>query len=89
MLIRISPDGGEVVHLYDDTINQITNKHSDVRIDRATNVFFDNVEKMWKIKMLVKGYLHGVCLPESFVNRADALEYEKIILEDLMREHKV
>lgn len=81
MLIRISPDGKEVLHLYDDKYNQITSKHSDMEITRATDVFFDNDMQVWKIRFLSNNEV----LPVVFRNRERALKHERWILEKLLR----
>jgi hypothetical protein len=84
-LIRISPDGKEVLHLYDDKICELTGKHSTLKITRATDVFYDNEIGKWRVEMLVAGY----CLPESFTKRSEALAYEKKILEHRLRNGEV
>jgi len=87
--IRISPDGKGVVFVHDDFLKAVVERHCVVKINRATDVFYDNTSKMWKIKMLLRGYMHGVCLPEEFTTRQDAIDYEKAYLEDLIRTHKI
>jgi len=80
-LIRISPDGSEVLHLYDDKVVQITSKTSDIKVTRASDIFFDNKDKVWRIK-----FRHtNAILALSFETRAEALEYEQLVLEQDMR----
>lgn len=81
MLIRISPDGGEVVHLHNDKYNQITSKHADVEINRASDVFFDNSIKKWRIK-----FRHtNAVLAIPFDTRQEALDHEVALLENDIR----
>ena len=81
-LIRISPDGKEVLHLYNDKLIDITSKTSDVEVTRASDIFFDNETSKWKIKILATEEI----LPVSFIHRGIAQDYEKIVLEDRLRE---
>ena len=84
-LIRISPDGSEVLHLYDDKIAELTSKTSDIKINRASDVFFDNEDQVWRIK-----FRHtNAILMIPFETRAEALEYERLVLEQDMRCHFV
>lgn len=86
-LIRISPDGKEVVNIHSDSIHKIISKHSDVVINRASEVFYDNLSKGWKIKMLLKGKMHGLLLPVMFKTRQEAIDYEIDFLEALLHEN--
>lgn len=79
--IRISPDGKEVMHLYHEEYNKITSKHADVRIDRATNVFFDNDVKRWRVAFLDSDTVSE----ESFESRREALEFETKVLQVALR----
>ena len=80
-LVRISPDGKEVLHLYDDKVAQLTSKTSDIKVTRASDVFYDNESKCWRIK-----FRHtNAILALPFETRAEALEYERLVLEQDMR----
>ena len=81
-LIRISPDGKEVLHLYNDRLVDLVSKTSEMSVERASDIFFDNETSMWKIKILATKEI----LPVSFIHRGMAQEYEKIVLEDRLRE---
>lgn len=83
-LIRISPDGKEVVCLHNDFIHNIIRKHAEVNIKRATDVYYDNDEKMWKVKLL--GEPWDEVLPVKFFTRKDALYHERVYLEYLMKQ---
>lgn len=83
-LIRISPDGKEVVCLHNDFIHKIISKHSDVVIKRASDVFYDNKIKMWRVRILEP---YEELLPLKFFSREEALEFEKRFLEDSMTVH--
>ena len=85
-LIRISPDGKEVVNIFNEFIHKITSKHSDVEINRASEVFYCNNNKGWKIKMLWRGKMHGLLLPVMFKTRQEAIDYEIKFLEELLRQ---
>jgi hypothetical protein len=86
-LIRISPDGSEVVYVHNDVIHSnVTSKHSDVEIQRATDVYYDNEEKMWKVRILAEPF--NEVLPVKFYTRQQAIDYEVLWLEKLLREHK-
>ena len=85
-LIRISPDGKEVVCLHDDFVHNIIRKHSDVEIKRATDVYYNNDEKMWRVKLL--GEPWDEILPVKFFTRKEALDYERIYLEYLIKDHE-
>lgn len=84
-LVRISPDGKEVLHLYDDKLMSMTSKTSEVEVERASDVYFDNKESLWKIRILATGEI----LPASFKDRSIALVYEKIVLESRLRDGAV
>ena len=84
-LIRISPDGKEVVCLHNDFIHNIVKKHSEVNIKRATDVYYDNEEGYWRVKLL--GEPFDEVLPVKFFTREDALTHERVYLEYLMKEH--
>jgi len=89
-LIRISPDGSEVLHLYDDKLMEITSKISDVEVERATDVFFDNEDKVWRVRLLPRGVrCMETVLAVSFKTRQEALDHERSILENDMRCHFV
>jgi len=81
-LIRISPDGKEVVHLYDDEVIKLTSKTAEVQIVRASDIFFDNEAKHWMIRVLATGEI----LPATFKSRVLAMEYEKLVLENRLRD---
>ena len=87
--IRISPDGKGVVFVHDDFLKAVVERHCVVKINRATDVLYDNISGKWKIKMLLRGYMHGVCLPEDFDTREEAITFEKQHLEALIRSHKI
>jgi hypothetical protein len=80
-LIRISPDGREVLHLYDDKIHEVTSKTCDTTVTRASDVFYDNDLGKWKVRFIDTGLL----LPVAFKSREEAIEYEKEFLEEYMR----
>lgn len=81
MLIRISPDGKEVMHLSNDKYNQITAKHSDMEITRASDVFYDNSSQCWRIK-----YNHtNAILIIPFATRQEAIDFEIATLENDLR----
>jgi hypothetical protein len=89
-LLRISPDGKEVLHLYDDKLVEMTRKTSDIEIKRATDVFFDNEDQVWRIKFLPRGLKDmETILAIPFGTREEALEYERGALENDMRCHFV
>jgi hypothetical protein len=80
-LVRISPDGKEVLYLYDDNIAKITRKHGDMEVSRASDVFFDNEDKKWKIK-----FLHtNAVLAIPFDTREEAIAHERAVLENDLR----
>ena len=79
-LIRISPDGSETLHLYDDKLNTMTSKIADVEIHRASDVYFCNRDKHWKIRF------KELVLPVMFRHRFQALEYERDFLEEYLKE---
>ena len=86
-LIRISPDGSEVVYVHNDVIHSnITSKHADLEINRATDVYYDNDEKMWKVRILKEPF--NEVLPIKFYTRKQAIDYEVLYLEDLLRKHE-
>jgi hypothetical protein len=87
--IRISPDGKEVIFVHDDFLKTVVERHCVVEINRATDVFYNNTSKKWRIKMLLRGYMYGCCLMEEFATREEAIEYEKQHLEVLIRSHKI
>lgn len=84
-LIRISPDGSETLHLYDDTVTELTSRISDMEITRATDVYYCNEDKGWKVKLLGDKPL---VLPAMFKHRFEALKYEKEFLEEFLKENK-
>ena len=84
-LVRISPDGKEVLHLYDDKLMGMTSKTSEVEVERASDVYYDGKASVWKVKILATGEI----LPVSFGNRSMALSYEKIVLEGRLRDGAV
>jgi hypothetical protein len=81
MLIRISPDGKEVVHIHNDTYNKITSEHADITINRASDVFFDNQEQKWRVKIRHTKSLLAI----TFDTRQDALNFEGKLLENYLR----
>ena len=83
-LIRISPDGKEVVCLHNDFIHQVISKHSEVIIKRASDVFYDNKLRVWRVRILEP---HEELLPQKFFDRESALEFEKKFLEYHMTVH--
>jgi len=85
-LIRISPDGKEVVNIHNDFTHQITSRHADVEINRASEVYYCNINKGWKIKMLIRGHMHGLLLPVMFHTRQEALDYEVEFLEEFIKQ---
>jgi hypothetical protein len=80
-LVRISPDGSEVKHLYNDDIIRITAETSDITVKRASDVFFDNDIKKWRIRLVDTEEVIGV----EFDKRAEAIAYEIEMLENLMK----
>jgi len=80
-LVRISPDGKEVVHLYDDNLFELTSKTADIEVERASDIFFDNEKKNWKVRILKTGEV----LPASFKSREGAKTYEISVLESRLR----
>jgi hypothetical protein len=83
-LLRISPDGSEVMHLYNDKIKRITSKTSDIKVYRASEVYYCNKDVGWKIKLLHS----GLVLPIMFSERQDAIDYEIEFLEQFLKEGK-
>mgnify|MGYP001814065504 FL=1 len=81
MLVRISPDGGEVVHLHNDKYNQITSKHSTMKIERASDVFFDNEIQRWRVKIRHTNAILAI----DFATRQEALDHEHALLENDLR----
>lgn len=81
-LIRISPDGKETLHLYDEKVTDMTSQLADVKIHRASDVYFCNKDDHWKIKF------KGLVLPVMFYKRQQALDYEKGFLEEYLKEGK-
>ena len=79
-LIRISPDGKEIAHLHDDKLTSLTRSTSKVEINRASNVFFDNDIKRWRVRVIGEKLL-----PATFLERDTALAYEKIKMESKLR----
>lgn len=80
-LIRISPDGKEIKHLYDEDIVRITSETSDIKIKRASDVFFDNDIKKWKIRVVDDGRIVNM----EFDTRSEAIGYEVDMLEKMLR----
>ena len=80
--LRLGPNG-EVQHLYDDTLSSITmDLCKDVEVQRASDVFFDNELKKWRIKLLTDPW-KGRVLSRSFKTRSEAIAYEIKILEKI------
>lgn len=82
-LIRISPDGKEVKYLYDDDIYQAMSNHTTIEVTRASDVFFDNEDRVWRIKFLDS----NTTLVIPFGSREEALKYERGLLENNLRNH--
>jgi len=80
--VRISPDGKNVKHIYNDALRSMDKALGDFTINRATDIFFDNVENAWKIKILEDGKI----LPNVFEHRSDALAFEHEYLQNKMLE---
>lgn len=83
-LIRISPDGKEVVCLHNDFIHNVVKRHADVEIKRATDIYYDNEEGVWRVKLL--GEPWDEVLPIKFFTRKEALIWEVDFIEHLMKQ---
>ena len=82
VLVRISPDGKKTLHLHNDKLRF---SFSDPSIHRATDVFFDNELKKWRVKLLRE----DMVLDFQGDSRQEAIEHEILILEEMMRERIV
>jgi hypothetical protein len=76
-LVRISPDGKEVVFLYDDKIPW--EDLGKMKCERASDVIFNEERQVWVIKFNGGGEVG------DFKNREEAIQYEIFILEKMMR----
>lgn len=73
--IKISADGLEVVGLYSDDFPW--SDIGEIKVSRASDVFFDHSSKRWKIKLLPDGDI----LPLHFEKRKEAIAFEREFLE--------
>lgn len=80
-LIRISPNGGKVKYLHNDKLHEALKEHVDMEINRATDIAYDNEEKVWRIRLVET----NVLLVIPFNTREEALEYERRLLENDLR----
>lgn len=81
-MIRISPDGKEVLHLYNDKLLPLDKLSGDIAVERASDIFFDNDICSWRIKILKTGEVLDTC----FIDRETAKEHEVEVLESRLRE---
>ncbi len=76
--IRINLDGS-MTFLHEDTLTAALKNEGEVRIERASDVSYDNEAQGWRV------YLPGTkskLFEGLFTNRSDALAAEKKYLED-------
>lgn len=78
--VRISPTGGRFKHIYNDALRPMDEAMGVIEVNRATDVFFDNYDRLWKIRDLSTGEI----LEESFIKREDALAFEHNYLQNRM-----
>jgi len=79
-VIRIKPDGS-MVFLHEDKITEALINEGDLRMERASDVKFNNMTKAWEV------FLPGSdskMVETSFKDRKSALAGEKIILENFL-----
>jgi hypothetical protein len=79
---RVTADGKETKHLYHDGLKPVDDAIGEYYITRATEVYFDNLERKWKIEVLETKEV----LDEAFDNREDALKFEQEYLQAKMVE---
>jgi len=73
--IDISPDGKLLTGLYSDEFGW--QDLGECQINRATDVRFDNTDKLWKVHILDEG---GRILDNGHANRKDAIAAEIVYL---------
>ena len=79
-MIRIKPDGS-IVFLHEDKITEALMNEGDLTMRRATDIRFDNSEKLWYV------HLPGEdtkVIEVGFANRFSALEAEKRVLNHMI-----
>lgn len=77
--VKISPDG-KYQHIYNDALRPMDEALGDFKVHRATDVFFDNVERLWKIRDLSTNEV----LLDGFEHRGQALSFEHRYLQEQM-----
>lgn len=80
--IKVSPDGKEVTGLYSDNFPWA--KLGKLKIERASDVFFNPATQKWGIRLTAPGaLLDRYCgvLPDKFNKRKDAIAHEIAYLQ--------
>lgn len=80
--VQISPDGKTFQHIYNDSLQSLDNALGEVEIHRATDIYFDNVDRLWRIKMLDTKEV----LEQGFETRQEALDFEHEYLQERMKQ---
>ena len=75
-IIRISPDGKELMFLYDDSLMEGENK----RVVRASDVKFHEEDQLWRVHELFADGSEKEH-EEGFTSRAEAIQFEIGLLE--------
>jgi len=81
VVLRISPDGKEIVNIHNDFMQQVLSTLADLKIDRVSDVYYCNKDHGWKIKYLKTGLI----LPVMMKTRQEAIDYEVEFLEEQLR----
>jgi len=79
--IVISRDGKKFLHTYSDALIPLDESLGEFNVNRASDVYFCNDRKKWKVKFLSTGDI----APPEFDTREEALDWEHSYLQDTLR----
>lgn len=77
----VSKDGKKFIHIYNDTLMQMDDSLGEFEVNRASDVYFCNEVKKWKVKFLESGEVS----PLDFDTREEALDWEHNYLQETLK----
>jgi len=77
----ISKDGKKFIHTYNDTLREMDDSLGDFEVHRASDVYFCNKARKWKVRFLKSGDV----APLDFDTREEALDWEHFHLQKVLK----
>ena len=87
IVLKISPDGKEVIFLYSDGMIDTLGDMGTVKVMRASNVRFDEKDQMWKVYIINDDGTEQLVPKVQFKHRKDAIDFEIDVLQKLLKEN--